>query len=145
MSEARRAYDLLRAFVGRESDRVKETWAEFEKMLAETPSPGSKPSPSAPTASPAEPDPRLTAATPEDTRRVARRILGVEEGASFPEIRRAYEKISRRAKSENFPAGSDAAGQAQELLRRASWAYQALTKDMDATQKRFQSLEIDAD
>ena len=143
MSEARRAYDLLRSFVGRESERVKETWAEFEKMLAETPSPS--PRSSAPASTPAEPDPRLSAATPEDTRRVALRILGVEEGATFPEIRRAYEKISRRAKSENFPAGSDAASQAQELLRRASWAYQALTKDMDATQKRFQSLEIDFD
>lgn len=143
MSEARRAYDLLRAFVGRESDRVKETWAEFEKMLAETPAPSTKPGTPSPVAHSSEPDPRLSTATPEDTRRVALRILDVEEGATFAEIRRAYEKISRRAKSENFPAGSDAASQAQELLRRANWAYQALTKDMDATLKRFQSLEID--
>lgn len=73
----------------------------------------------------------------------AREILGVGPRAEFVTIRRAYEKLSRRAQPENFLPESEEARQADQLLRRVTWAYTYLTKGMTPSEKRFRSLEIE--
>lgn len=144
MSEAKRAYNLLRAYVNREFDRLKtldvqSAWRELEGVVgAQSPNPS--------TTTPGHPGPNQPSnpPTPEkDYTQTARQILGVEPDASFAEIRRAFEKLSRRSQPVNFEPGSPEAEHAQDLLRKATWAYNYLTKDLDPAQKRFRALEID--
>lgn len=136
MSLPRRAYDLLRGYVNHEWERIQEVEERFaEKELKEAvESPAPRPVEPAPTVAP-EPTP--------DNRELARRLLGVGPEASFAEIRHAFERLNRRSDPSNFPAGSAEAKSAQEIQRRVQWAYAVLTDGMDATEKRFRSLEID--
>ena len=139
MSTAKRAYDLMRGYVNREWDRIQGIeLSDAEKELLESldsPTPRSTPAPDT------EP------VNPEDTTAsdlvIARRILGVEEGASFVEIRKAFDRVVKRTDPANFPAGSVEANQAAEIHRRVHRAYDLLTEGMDATEKRFRTLEIE--
>lgn len=133
MREAQRAYNLLRAFVNQEFERIRgvdasAAWRELNE-----------PAPAAPAPTPE--------AAPEDVERdleaTARTLLNVTAAADFDEVRQAYERISRRVQPEKFDAGSDEAARAQELLRKATWAYQYLTKDVAPIERRFRSLEIE--
>lgn len=134
MSTAKRAYDMLRGYVNREWERlqgVEMTDAERELHDAiENPAPRS---------STAESKPEATA----DQAAIARQVLGVSEGATFADIRKSYERIAGRSDPANFPAGSPEAAQAEQIHRRVHRAYAILTEGMDATEKRFRSLEID--
>lgn len=130
MSEVRRAYDLLRAYVTREWDRIR--GVEDEDNEARRELEDSSPQ----TSSTAEP-------RPENPQAFARSILGVGENASFAEIRRAFDRLSRRSDPSNFPPGSPEGKQAAEILRRVNWAYRTLSESVDAVEKRFSSLEID--
>lgn len=146
MSEAKRAYDLLRGYVNREWDRIK--GLEMLDALKELDSPltdkqakilekegGGRDSSGSLDAETADGEGNYDV--------TARLILGVHANATFKEIRHAFEKISRRSQPEQFAEGSEEAEHAQQLLRRATWAYHFLTKDMSATDKRFQSLELE--
>lgn len=131
MSMGRRAYDILRGYVGREWERIMSV--EEETAIKELDLP-SKPKPSA--GSIAE------ALQPEDKEARARMILGVGSEASFTEIRKAFERLNKRSDPANFPPGSSEANQAAEIQKRVHWAFAVLTDGMDATEKRFKSLEI---
>lgn len=138
MSEAKRAYNVLRAFVNQEWERVKgfdmnEAWQE----LNETPAQAVSRRENA-----ATPQPESTMDTTE-LEATARTILNVTAKASYDEIRKSYELVSNRVQPQNFDNGTQEAQQAQELLRKATWAYQYLTKDMSPVQRRFRSLEIE--
>ncbi len=140
MSEAKRAYDLLRSYVNREWDRVKglelmDAWRELDETTPKATSNTSSQSSSA------LDDP--TQVEDENYEATARTILGVHADADFKAIRHAYEKISRRSQPVNFNDGSPEAARAQTLLRRATWAYQFLTKNVSSAEKRFKSLEIE--
>lgn len=138
MSEAKRAYNILRGFVNQEWERVKgfdmaDAWRELNETPAE--------------AAEKEAQPAKTTITsglePTELEATARTILNVTAKASFDEVRKSYEKISRRVQPQNFESGSQEAQQAQELLRKATWAYQYLTKDMSPAERRFKSLELE--
>ena len=137
MSTGGRAYNLLRAYILREWDRiqgVERDVAEEELNTAmRTPSP-------APTREQFE-EPLY--AFVSDPPSVARRLLGVSEKASFEEIRKAFERLDRRCDPGRFPEGSDARMQAEEIRKRLNWAYQALAEAFDTTEKRFKSLELE--
>lgn len=131
MSMGRRAYDILRGYVGREWERIqgveeKAAWQELE-----TPS-----------------DKREASSTdlppvPSLNREAhARTLLGVGPSASFTEVRKAFERLNKRSDPANFPSGSAEATQAAEIQKRVHWAFGVLTENMDATEKRFKSLEI---
>jgi hypothetical protein len=140
MSDVRRAYDLLRGYVGREWDRIKDIeWAEAAKELL-LPA-GDPASTTDPQAQPTETEPAPAPTT--DYRTLARQILGVTPDADFATIRQAFEKLNGRTNPTLFPAGSDEAAQAAKLREKVTWAYQFLTAGTDETQKRFGSLEIE--
>jgi hypothetical protein len=135
MSSGRRAYNLLRGYINTEWDRIQgidqdKAWKELEQSLG-------KP---APASTPAETQPQV--ATPEDRMAHARRLLGVAEGATFDEVRKAFDRLSKRSDPKNFPENSEESRQAAEILKKVNWAFGVLTDGMDATEKRFRSLEI---
>lgn len=129
MGSGQRAYNILRGYIGREWDRiqgVETSAAEAELQRYETPA-----------------NPTSVSLPPEDRITHARRLLGVPENAPFADIRRAFERLKERSRPVNFPPGSAEATQAAEIEKRINWAYQTLTANVDTTEKRFGSLEIE--
>lgn len=137
MSGARRAYNIVRGYVMREWERiqgVERDLAESELLKSLSDVEGSDPGPSA--QGPAY----ERSVNPKE---VARRFLGVAEDADFATIRKAFDKLNKRSDPKNFPEGSKEQEQAAEIQKRVHWAYATLTEDLDPTQKRFRSLELD--
>lgn len=140
MSTGRRAYNVLRGYINQEWDRIQgvdqdKAWRELNEMV------GGK---NAETAAREEmiAENRPTPATPEDKAAHARKLLGVAEDASFDDIRKAFERLTKRSDPKNFPDGSEEAKQAADIQKKVNWAFAILTEGMDATEKRFRSLEI---
>ena len=135
MSLGKRAYDLLRSHVNREWDRIQgieESDARYE--LAESlksPVDSNKEVPIEPT---------LKRANDRDR---AAKILGVDPKAPFSEVRKAFEKLEKRADPPKFVEGTTESIQAAKILKEIRWAYGILTEDVDSTSKRFGTLEID--
>ena len=133
MSDAKRAYDVLRGYVNREFDRLRgiDLW-EAERELD---APARR--------TPSSEEPQIAAAVPEDQDALARRVLGVPEKADYEEIHKAYEHLRKRCEPTNFPAGSLEQAHAAELARKIEAAYQRLTDAVPLTEKRFRTLEIE--
>ncbi len=131
-----RSYDILRAYVGREWERIKgveDTMAEKELYSWEL-NPVKRSSSTSPTQDvPAADNSKLAAA----------RFLGVEEGCPFEVAREAFERLNERSDPSKFPSDSTEYRQAEQIQRRVQWAYKVLTQNVDATEKRFKSLELD--
>ena len=139
MSTGRRAYDILRGYVGSEWERIQGVQLnDAERELYESLEPGAGATSTAQT--PAE----ATVAhhTVLDDAK-AREILGVSANATLAEIRTSFDRITKKSDPANFPPGSVEARQAEQIHRRVHRAYAILTEGMDATEKRFRSLEID--
>ncbi|GAB4127160.1 MAG: hypothetical protein Fur0036_13960 [Fimbriimonadaceae bacterium] len=147
MKDAQRVVNVLRSYIGREWERVK----EIEKQLARdelnraTATPGGQP-PASPPAVPSASAPAATrglALSEEELDRQARAILGVEPDANFPTIRKAYEKLEKRSRPGKFPEGSPESNVAAALRARVDWAFKFLSRHASEVEKRFSSLEID--
>lgn len=140
MSDARRAYDLLRGYVNREWDRIRQSdLADAVRELDD-----SLRGPRLPDAPPTEPAPRREDGPPSlDEKTLARSILAVEDGATFEQVRQAFEKLNKRSNPANFPPGSQEAETAARIQTRIHWAYRVLTDGTPESQKRFKSLELD--
>lgn len=139
MSVPRRAYDLLRGYIGREYERIQGVdfdgaSQELKEAFQNPMKPGD--------ASPQPPQPRVQA-TPADRRAQACAVLGVSSKAEFGEIRTAFERLNRRSDPANFPPGSEEGKQAGQIQRRVQDAYRILADQADATEVRFKSLEIE--
>jgi hypothetical protein len=134
MSAARRAYDLLRAYVNHEWERVRDLEALRARQELDA---------AAPAGEEAAPRPRVLEPGTPEAKAAARQVLAVAPEASFDEVRRQFERLARRADPGRFPEGSEERQHAAELLRQVTWAYQELTRDVPVTQKRFRSLEIE--
>lgn len=128
MSTGRRAYDMLRSYVSREWDRVR----DLDELNART----ELDAPTIPR-SPSEPVVVLT------DKQKARNILAVSQDASFEEIRRAFDRLNKRADPSRFAEGSDEREMATQLQAQINWAYKQLTDDLGTTEKRFKSLELE--
>jgi hypothetical protein len=137
MSEARRAYDLLRGYVNREYDRIRgvdldNAERELNDSLANNmPAKSTTPAP--------QPAAEQIASREER----ARRILGVAEGATFDDVRRSFERLNKRGDPTRFPVGSEEREHATAIQKSVQWAYGVLTANVDMIEKRFRSLEID--
>ncbi|HXH61238.1 MAG TPA: hypothetical protein VNI20_07750 [Fimbriimonadaceae bacterium] len=141
MSSGRRAYNLLRAYVNREWDRIRGWERDVARRELEEDDDKEKDSEKKEVAQ----EQRAVVYVPEGTTQeeAARNILGVAEGAGFAEIRHSFIKLSRRSDSSNFPEGTDEYVQAAEIHKKVLWAYRILTINVSDSEKRFGSLEID--
>lgn len=137
MSTGRRAYDMLRGYVNREWERMKGIEvSDAERELNEAlwnPASATRPSGAQPAPAP----------QPQDPKAYARRLLGVSADTPFDELRKCYSRLTKRSDPANFPAGSEEAKQAATIQRRVNWAYNTLIADMDDTERRFRSLELE--
>jgi hypothetical protein len=135
VSIGKRAYNILRGHVNREWDRIQgldRSYAEQElKEAMENSTPVPQP------VANAEPT------SPIDKKLRARQLLGIGPDAEFREIRKTFERLTKRSDPTKFPPGSPEAIQAAGIQQRVNWAYQVLTENVDVTEKRFQSLEIE--
>lgn len=129
MSEAKRAYDMLRGYVNREWERITGVDDLAQQELDE---------PVYTTTTRIE-----TSATMKDPDGRARGILGVSGTADFEAIKAAYDRLNLRSDPGNFPDGSVEARHAAEINQKVQLAYRHLTEKMDSTERRFRSLEID--
>lgn len=138
MSTSKRAYNLLRSYVGREWDRIKswERQSAIEELEETTPraEPTSK-----------SDEERVVVYVPEGTthEEAARQILGVAADASFAEVRKTFERLSKRADPSRFNEGTPERRQAHDIQRKIHWAYKILSESASEAEKRFGSLEID--
>lgn len=133
MDTARRAYDILRGYIGQEWERINAPAHEpgreaFEAELARLPQP--------PTTVPL---PVIEALTPE----AARKILGAEDGESFGAIKRRYDRLYQRSDPARFAKGSDEARQAANIRTRVAAAFRVIQDAASPTDRRFGSLEIE--
>jgi len=133
VSVGKRAYDLMRGYVNREWERIKDVDRQYAESELDEPIVRRAPLP----ADSQGPVPSI------EPRERARQLLGVAQNASFQDIRKAFERLNKRSEPANFPVGSSEAAQAAEIQKRVNWAYQMLTENVDVTEKRFGSLEID--
>ena len=131
MSGGRRAYDLLRAYVNNEWERIK--GIDLDQALKELDAPSNK----------AEKPQELPQATESPPADLARSVLGVSATASFEEIRVSFEKLNERSDPAKFPDNTPEQEQAAQIQRRINWASHVLTADVPTTEKRFKSLEIE--
>lgn len=134
MSDLQRLSNALRAYIGGQWERIQSlerqlAWDEL-KQATGSPSEGASATPQIPT-------------EPADPKVQARRILGVEEGASFEECRKAFLKLSDRSRADRFEPGSVESEQADLVQRRVQWAYNVLTENIPPSEKRFRTLEVD--
>lgn len=141
MSTGRRAYDLLRGYVSHEWDRIQgiernDAMDELDAALDAT-NPANYQAGAKPT------EQVKVQLPPEDAKTYARQVLGVPENADFQTIRHSFEKLCKRSDPTRFPANSEESHQASDIQKRIYWAYGILTKDIDETEMRFRSLEID--
>jgi hypothetical protein len=139
MSVPKRAYDLLRGYIGREYERIQGVdfdgaTKELKEAFQNPMKPGEIPPP---------PPATRQVITPVDRRARACAVLGVPKDADFGAIRLAYERLNRRSDPANFPAGSPECQQAGAIQRRVQDAYRSLADEADATEVRFKSLEIE--
>jgi len=141
MSTGRRAYDILRSYVNKFDhldglDRV--------DALAELDGPSMPRAKGVePAASNEEYEVVVTRKPVENPKGLARDILGVTEGATFDQVRIAFEKLNRRSDPANFPDGSVERTQAENIRKRVYWAYKQLTENVSESEQRFRSLEIE--
>jgi hypothetical protein len=140
----KRAYNLLRAYVGREWDRIKslerlEAIDELKSSL----NPETAWEPEEQERAAHQYDAAVEESPVEKPEAVARQILGVSDTASFAEVRKAFEKLNKRSNPSNFPVGSQEERDAAAIQKRIHWAYRKLTDEMGSSEKRFRSLEID--
>jgi hypothetical protein len=144
MSLGKRAYNVLRGYVSTEWDRIKGLEHELaERELRKPDAAAAIPLPSPTVTSKSEQLPIIPHLAPEDKKAYARRLLGVAEDCSFEDVRKAFARLNKRSDPGNFPADSAEATKAAEIQRKVAWAYNILTEGMDATERRFRTLELD--
>lgn len=133
MNVGKRAYDILRGHMTREWDRIHgitldEAESELQQAIEN------------PVVARNAAAPKIA---PVDTPERARLVLGVAADADFATVQAAFERLVQRSNPANFPDGSFESHQAAEIQRRVQQAYALLTENMDSTERRFRSLEID--
>lgn len=134
MSSLRRGYDVLRAYIGREWERIESITesnarSELNSYLNNLP----------PT-QPATNQPKTEGALNVVE---AYKILNLPKDANLEDLKRAYNRLNNRSKPENFPEGSEERKQAARVHLRVQEAYDLLLPKLDQTHQRFTSLDID--
>lgn len=142
MGMGRRAYDLLRAYVGREWERIETVYersarTELNDFLDHQPTPPafSKKN-EEPEATPSAQDMGMTEA-------VAMRVLNLHPNSTLADLQREYKRLSERSLPTNFPEGSEERHKAAQVHLKVQEAYDVLLPKFDVRVKRFQTLDLD--
>ena len=152
-----RAYNLLRAYIGREWERIENVREVSARDELNSYLQGPKPS-----APPSESNTTYTSRTyPTDQsdqtaksdhnkqdeekqkRETAYEILGLRSTATLEDLKRAYARLSERSLPAHFPEGSDERKKAAEIHLRVQESYDILLPLLDPRLRRFQSLDIE--
>ncbi len=145
MSMGKRAYNLLRAYVGREWERIESVFesdarSELNEFLESKPS--TTPQPPTTTEQKPEAEPTQSAEPGKMTEQTAYRVLNLSPSATLADLQREYKRLSERSLPTNFPEGSDERKKAAEVHLRVQEAYDTLLPKMDVRLKRFQNLDL---
>lgn len=130
---------MLRAYIGREWDRIERGVGDARRELEEYLDPGNG-YPVKPQEPKAEPKPE--AAVPDETAE-AYRVLKLERTATLADLKRSYKTLSERSLPANFPEGSEERKQAEAIHARVQKAYDHLLPILDPRLRRFRSLWIE--
>lgn len=137
MGLGERAYNLLRAYIGREWERIekitsKDARKELDDYLEHRT-----------LATPKEELPaKVEDKIAHDRIAEAYKVLGLSRDATLHEMKRAYARLSERSLPTNFPEGSEERKQAAQIHLRVQEAYDMLLPILDPRLKRFQSLDL---
>ncbi len=134
-----RAYNLLRAYIGREWERIENVREVSAREELNSYLQGPKPQP-AETQPPRAEEPKK--AVERSKREEAYEILGLPSNATLDDLKRAHARLSERSLPAHFPEGSDERKKAAEIHLRVQEAYDILLPLLDPRLKRFQSLDI---
>lgn len=144
MSTGRRAYDLLRAYIGHHWERLEGLFeAEARKELNDY-----LKGPQLPDEPPPIPDAAHVRASDDDPTKpmdvaTAHKVLDLSPDATLAELKRTYKRLFERSLPANFPEGSEERKKAAIVHLRVQEAYQVLLPRLDSRLKRFRSLEIE--
>lgn len=146
MSIARRAYDLLRAYVGREWERIESVFERDARRELDDYLKAGKPKSAVPQSPPPSSSHAHTSSdqSREESRiERAYRVLNLAREASLQDLKRAYKRLSERSLPTNFPEGSEERRKAAEVHLKVQEAYDTLLPLLDQRLRRFQSLDLD--
>lgn len=135
-----RAYGLLRAYIGREWDRIERGAGDARRELDEYLDSGKgRPAP--------EPEPKAepskTYTAPPNETDEAYRVLKLDRSATLTDLKRSHKTLSERSLPANFPEGSEERKQAEIIHIRVQKAYDHLLPILDPRLRRFRSLWIE--
>ncbi|KAA0225032.1 hypothetical protein FCG40_10220 [Fimbriimonadia bacterium ATM] len=146
MSITRRAYDLLRAYVGREWERIESVFERDARKELDDYLKAGKPTDTVPPPPPPSPARHRTPAEQaKEESRIERayKVLNLSPGASLQDLKRAYKRLSERSLPTNFPEGTEERRKAAEVHLKVQEAYDTLLPLLDQRLRRFQSLDLD--
>jgi DnaJ-class molecular chaperone len=128
---ANRAYNLLRAYIGREWERIEGVWERDARAELEAATSSETPTP-----------PPFQPKVESDIER-SYSVLGLSKDAGVADLRQAYKRLSERSLPSNFPEGSEERRMAADIHVRVQEAYDVLLPVLDNRIRRFQTLDLD--
>lgn len=144
MSTGRRAYDLLRAYIGHHWERLENLFeADARRELNDY-----LKGPQLPDVPPPIPSDAPNETSPDDLTKpmdvaTAYKVLDLSPDATLAELKAKYNRLFERSLPTNFPEGSEERKKAAIVHLRVQEAYEVLLPRLDARLKRFRSLEIE--
>jgi hypothetical protein len=144
LSTGRRAYDLLRAYIGHHWERLEDLFeADARKELNDY-----LKGPQLPDTPPPIPGDAPVRATDDDLTKpmsvaTAYKVLDLSPDATLAELKATYKRLFERSLPTNFPEASEERKKAAIVHLRVQEAYEVLLPRLDTRLKRFSSLEIE--
>lgn len=133
---------MLRAYIGREWDRIESVGGDARRELDEYLDSTRRPTASKTDSEPA-PVKRIEAVKEETEVERAYKILKLEPNATLADLKRSFKTLSERSLPTNFPEGSEEREKAQDIHERVQKAYDLLLPILDPRLRRFKSLWLE--
>lgn len=142
-----RAYNLLRAYIGREWDRIESLPGDARRELDDYLNHRQHQSETTPDEPrPAEPARAAKQSQKSEEEREieeAYRVLKLEPQATLADLKRSFKTLSERSLPTNFPDDSAEQKKAEAIHERVQKAYDLLLPMLDPRLRRFKSLWIE--
>ena len=142
-----RAYNLLRAYIGREWDRIESVAGDARRELDDylngrehRPAPNTGPEPES---QPVRGTKQAEKSEEEREIEEAYRVLNLEPQATLADLKRSFKVLSERSLPSNFPEESEEQKKAAVIHERVHMAYDLLLPILDPRLRRFKSLWIE--